>query len=64
MTTFTLLIAAMLAVSAAGLGGEPEYRVKGVFLYRMAHFLQWPESNLPPKAKTIVIGVVGKDPFG
>ena len=41
-----------------------EYRVKALFLYRVAHWVTWPESNLPAKSKTISIGVVGSDPFG
>ncbi len=43
---------------------DSEYRVKALFLYKMAHWIEWPKSNLPESAKEIVIGVVGKDPFG
>ena len=47
----------------AGPGSEDtEYRVKAVFLYKIAHWITWPKGNEPKKE--IVIAVVGKDPFG
>ena len=36
-----------------------EYEVKSAFLYNFAKFIEWPSSKGP-----LVIGVLGKDPFG
>ena len=41
-----------------------EYKIKAVFIYRLIRWIAWPESNLPRNSREIVIGVVGKDPFG
>ena len=41
-----------------------EYKIKAVFIYRLIRWVTWPESNLPRSSREIVIGVVGKDPFG
>ncbi len=40
-----------------------EYRVKAAFLYNFARFVEWPE-NGPRSYGPVVIGVLGKDPFG
>jgi hypothetical protein len=37
--------------------------VKAVFLFNFAQFVEWPEEVLP-KDSTIVIGILGRDPFG
>jgi YfiR/HmsC-like len=37
--------------------------VKAVFLFNLAQFVEWPQSKLPQDS-TIVIGILGKDPFG
>ena len=38
-----------------------EYEVKAAFLYNFAKFVEWPGG---PAGKTIVIGILGSDPFG
>ena len=40
-----------------------ETEVKAVFLFNFAQFVEWPYSKLPTDS-AIVIGVLGKDPFG
>ena len=40
-----------------------ETEVKAVFLFNFAQFVEWPFSKLPADS-AIVIGVLGKDPFG
>jgi YfiR/HmsC-like len=40
-----------------------ETEVKAVFLFNFAQFVEWPDSKLPPDS-ALVIGVLGKDPFG
>ena len=41
-----------------------EYQLKAVFLYRFTQFTEWPEAASPTADTPIVIGVLGKDPFG
>ncbi len=43
---------------------DNEYRIKALFIYRIIRWVTWPKQALPAKSKTIVVGVVGKDPFG
>lgn len=41
-----------------------EYDLKAVFLYNFATFVEWPEAARPAAGEPIIIGVLGKDPFG
>ena len=41
-----------------------EYDVKATFLFNFARFVEWPAEVFPQKDTPIVIGVVGRDPFG
>lgn len=41
-----------------------EYQVKAVFLYNFAKFIEWPPEAPPEAHDPIIIGIVGKDPFG
>jgi YfiR/HmsC-like len=41
-----------------------EYRLKAVFLFNFAQFVEWPPAALPRDNAPFVIGVLGKDPFG
>jgi hypothetical protein len=40
-----------------------EYRVKAVFLYNFAQFVQWPAASLPDDQSPLVVGILGDDPF-
>ncbi len=42
----------------------PEYRIKAVFLFNFARFVEWPEAVFDSSDAPIVIGVLGPDPFG
>lgn len=42
----------------------PEYRLKAVFLFNFAQFVDWPASAFPEPNTPLVIGVLGEDPFG
>jgi hypothetical protein len=67
-----LVVAA--AVGALGLlagpraGAAPaisdEYRIKAVFLFNFAQFVEWPPTAFSTKDAPLVIGVIGPDPFG
>lgn len=41
-----------------------EYEVKAAFLYNFIAFTDWPATAFENPSSPIVIGVVGKDPFG
>ena len=41
-----------------------EYQLKAAFLLNFAKFIDWPYTAFPNDKAPLVIGVVGKDPFG
>lgn len=41
-----------------------EYQVKAAFLYNFIKFADWPEEKLSDGNEPIIIGIIGKDPFG
>src|SRR3954447_6301842 len=57
-----LLLFLGLSVSAAV--PPAEYRVKAVFLFNFAQFVEWPPDAFTAPGQPFVIGVLGKDPFG
>lgn len=42
----------------------PEYQLKAAFLYNFAKFTEWPQSAFKDRDAPLVIGILGKDPFG
>jgi hypothetical protein len=48
----------------AQFNNDKQYQVKAAFLCNFAEFVEWPESSFQHADAPIVIGVVGKDPFG
>ncbi|MFH1679271.1 MAG: YfiR family protein [Candidatus Eisenbacteria bacterium] len=60
-----LPITATLLGETRALADKPsEYEIKAAFLYNFAKFVKWPHDSLPEPDSPIVIGVLGKDPFG
>lgn len=45
-------------------GPASEYRVKAVFLFNFAQFVDWPSAAFPDTTTPFVIGILGEDPFG
>lgn len=41
-----------------------EYQVKTAFLYNFAKFVEWPSEAFADSSDPIIIGILGKDPFG
>lgn len=41
-----------------------EYEVKAAFIYNFARFVDWPTNSFETTNSPIVIGILGKDPFG
>jgi hypothetical protein len=54
-----------LTVSCAwAQAGSREYQLKAVFLYNFTQFTEWPTNAFSGTNSPVVIGVLGKDPFG
>jgi hypothetical protein len=41
-----------------------EYQIKAVFLFNFAQFVEWPAGAFPEPKSPLIIGILGKDPFG
>ncbi len=41
-----------------------QYRIKAAFLYNFAKFVEWPPEAFDDEDSTLVLGVLGDDPFG
>jgi hypothetical protein len=41
-----------------------EYQVKAAFLFNFAQFVEWPTNAFPTPQTSLVIGLLGDDPFG
>jgi hypothetical protein len=54
----------LMGVPANAAVPPSEYRVKAVFLFNFAQFVEWPSAAPETAAKPFVIGILGKDPFG
>jgi hypothetical protein len=62
--TIALASAAIRVPNMAGADAPNEYEVKAVMLFNLTHFVEWPASAFEDAAAPIVIGVLGRDPFG
>lgn len=64
------VVAVLLALSAAMPGraqapaAPTEYQVKAVFLFNFSQFVDWPPASFADARAPLVIGVLGRDPFG
>ena len=64
------ILAALLALAAAAPGraqappAPTEYQVKAVFLFNFSQFVDWPPASFADGRSPLVIGVLGRDPFG
>jgi hypothetical protein len=65
---FTLILLALCFwtgfASKATAQRATEYDVKAAFLFNFARFVTWPDSAFANADERLVIGVIGKDPFG
>jgi hypothetical protein len=41
-----------------------EHEIKAVYLFNFAQFVEWPSEVFPEGDSPIIIGILGKDPFG
>lgn len=71
MSTLATLLVGYLATGSVTFNGarpavarlQSEYEVKAAFLFNFTKFIEWPASRLG-RGESIVIGIVGQDPFG
>jgi hypothetical protein len=59
-----LLICWLLTAFHLSARAPAEYEVKAAFLFNFVKFVEWPTNVFPSDNKSIVIGIVGDDPFG
>lgn len=52
------------AVSASEAVVAQEYQIKAAFLFSFTKFVEWPAARFAGTESPIVIGLVGRDPFG
>jgi hypothetical protein len=41
-----------------------EYQIKAAFVYNFIKFVDWPEGKTGDQNESVIIGIIGKDPFG
>lgn len=54
----------LLAQSQDDSSQSREYKVKAAFLYNFLKFVDWPKERAVTDDESIVIGIIGKNPFG
>jgi hypothetical protein len=59
----------MLVISSRAKGGDisdlsREYKIKAAFLYNFIQFVDWPDEKIAGQNDPIILGIIGKDPFG
>jgi len=63
-----LSLALVAGILARPLRGAPspagEYPLKAVFLFNFVQFVEWPASAFADSKAPIILGIVGRDPFG
>lgn len=57
-------IAGIHTMSSAQNPTVPEHQIKAVFLFNFIQFVEWPSQAFESVESPVVIGVLGKDPFG
>ena len=52
------------AIAYADSLSQREYQIKAAFLYNFAKFVEWPAHRFADESSSIMLCVIGKDPFG
>ena len=53
-----------ILIFSAQTPGTREYQIKAIFLFNFTQFIEWPASSFSTAQSPMVIGILGKDPFG
>jgi hypothetical protein len=64
VSAFLITLAVTFSAPAAEPPPSQEYQIKAVFLFNFAQFVEWPPSAFAGAEAPLVIGVLGRDPFG
>ncbi|MCP4214170.1 MAG: YfiR family protein, partial [bacterium] len=56
----TILLGVLLFSAEPG----REYKIKAGFLHKLLFFAQWPDNAFSQERDSVVIGIIGKNPFG
>jgi len=48
----------------ADTASSQEYKVKAAFLFNFLKFVDWPKDKMGQAKEPIILGIIGKDPFG
>ncbi|HEV8574245.1 MAG TPA: YfiR family protein [Dehalococcoidia bacterium] len=67
LCTWCVVVCLLVLVRSAAVakaGAPSEYEVKAAYIYNFATFVEWPAAAFSQPNSPIVIGIVGKDPFG
>jgi hypothetical protein len=64
ITYLWLLLPNVLLFGQTSFSDVKEYQVKAAFLYNFTQFVEWPPSTFSEPEGPLVIGILGKDPFG
>src|SRR2546423_10029005 len=64
--TFTLFVCFGFLLISTAAGGEsaPNSQSKAKFLINFAEFTEWPETVFTNEAEPLLIGILGRNPFG
>jgi hypothetical protein len=63
-SAFIAILLLSIAVPTAAGAALSEYQVKAALIYNLAKFVEWPTSALPDSQPSIVLCILGQDPFG
>lgn len=63
--TYYLILLLFITGVLGAFPGEPgrEYKIKAGFLYKFLLFAEWPESAFEQSENTIIVGILGENPF-
>jgi hypothetical protein len=59
-----LLVAPCVAQGGDDNATEREYQIKAAFIYNFIKFVDWPKEKVAESNEPVIIGIIGKDPFG
>ena len=62
--TFLLILLCPAPVLLGDTEQSREYQLKAAFLYNFIKFADWPAERIPDNNEPIILGIIGKDPFG
>jgi hypothetical protein len=62
--SFALVLTVRLIAGGHAEGPPDEYQVKAAFLYNFAKFVEWPGGAFENQSESLVVCVLGEDPFG